>query len=163
VISVSASVLVLNATYEPISYTRIGRAVALVLRGDAVIEEALPGKRLRHKYGEMPWPKTLRLTRYVRLTMDYRPAQWSKVGVLKRDAYTCAYCGKTATTIDHVMPQSRGGERRCWLNTVASCVKCNNRKRDRTPSEARMALLFTPTQPMSTHIKLTVGRPKKRG
>ena len=158
----TASVLVINTTYEPISYTRLNRAVVLVLRGDAVIEETIEGRVLRHRLGELPYPKSIRLLRYIKVTLDYRPAVWSKQGVLQRDNYVCAYCGKHATTIDHIQPVSRNGGRRDWLNTVASCSRCNAKKADRTPKEARMTLRYQPKQPIAQHLKVSLSKPPKR-
>ena len=54
--------------------------------------------------------------------------------------------GGDATTVDHVVPRARGG-RNTWLNTVAACGGCNQRKGDRTPAEARMPLRTTPQAP----------------
>ena len=51
-----------------------------------------------------------------------------------------------ANTVDHVLPQSRGGGS-TWENTVLACGPCNNRKRDRTPDEAGMRLLIEPRVP----------------
>jgi hypothetical protein len=45
-----------------------------------------------------------------------------------------------------VMPQSRGGEN-SWTNLVCACVRCNTRKGNKTPREARMDLIRTPRQP----------------
>lgn len=148
------AVLVLNATYEPISRTRVARAIALVQRGDAVIDESIPGRMIRHKSGVMPWPRVVRLLRYVRVPIQYAPAAWSKTGVLRRDKHQCGYCGRTATTVDHIMPTSRGGARRDWMNTVAACTRCNGKKADKTPAEAGMVLSITPHVPM----KVTLGR-----
>jgi hypothetical protein len=144
----TANVLVLNATYESLSHTRLGRAVALVLRGDAVIEEALPGRQLNHAGGFMLFPKVIRMLRYVKVFVQHGPDLYSKRGILRRDNYSCGYCGKTATTVDHIIPISKGGERRSWLNGVASCQPCNNRKRDRTPAQAGMSLQVTPFVPL---------------
>ena len=51
----------------------------------------------------------------------------------------CAYCGGVASSIDHIMPLSRGG-----LHTVANlapaCRSCNSRKEARTPYEFAVAL-----------------------
>ena len=47
----------------------------------------------------------------------------------------------TADTVDHLLPQSRGGTN-TWLNTVAACTRCNNLKANRTPPEAGMRLAF---------------------
>jgi 5-methylcytosine-specific restriction endonuclease McrA len=66
----------------------------------------------------------------------------------KRDNHTCQYCGsnKGAMTVDHIQPQSRGGKN-TWENCVTSCEKCNHKKADRTPKEAGMHLLSSPTKP----------------
>jgi 5-methylcytosine-specific restriction endonuclease McrA len=71
---------------------------------------------------------------------------WSRRGVMARDHFRCAYCGRTATTVDHVVPQSRGGPN-TWTNTVAACGGCNQRKGDRTPAEAGMPLRVEPSAP----------------
>lgn len=144
----TANVLVLNATYEPLSHTRLGRAVALVLRGEAVIEEAMPGRRLNHAGGSMDFPKVVRMCRFVKVFVRHGPDLYSKRGVLRRDNYCCGYCGRTATTVDHIIPTSKNGGRRDWLNTVASCQPCNNKKRDRTPEQADMKLQITPYVPV---------------
>ena len=72
--------------------------------------------------------------------------------VLKRDGHRCAYCGARATTVDHILPASRGGDW-SWMNAVAACEPCNFRKADRTPAEARMVLHVTPYVP--TRAQLT--------
>jgi 5-methylcytosine-specific restriction endonuclease McrA len=51
-----------------------------------------------------------------------------------------------AHTVDHLVPQSRGG-RNSWLNTVAACTRCNHRKANRTPAEAGMTLRLEPRVP----------------
>jgi len=57
----------------------------------------------------------------------------NKKNVLTRDDFKCQYCGEPLTmqtgTIDHIVPQSRGG-RHEWTNIVASCKPCNNKKND---------------------------------
>lgn len=53
--------------------------------------------------------------------------------VLKRDSFTCQYCGKmppdTTLHIDHIKPVSKGGKN-TMLNLVTSCVDCNLGKSD---------------------------------
>lgn len=154
---------VLNATYEPLGRTHLSRAIALILRGDAVVEEADPHISLRHKSGDMPLPKIIRLLRYIKVPVQYGPKVWTKYGVLERDGWKCAYCKKRGrnivTTVDHVLPQSRGG-RDTWENTVASCTGCNFKKADRTPEEANMVLLYSPTVPM--RIFISTKPPRRR-
>lgn len=52
--------------------------------------------------------------------------------ILKRDHYTCRYCGSTDGPfhIDHVYPVSKGGET-SYDNLVTSCPYCNGQKKDR--------------------------------
>jgi 5-methylcytosine-specific restriction endonuclease McrA len=66
--------------------------------------------------------------------------------VLSRDSGLCQYCGGTATTLDHVMPVSRGGAW-SWNNLVAACGRCNAKKGAKTPAEARMTLARAPKEP----------------
>ena len=63
----------------------------------------------------------------------------------RRDIYNCyaghcAYCGKKIEfddmTIDHIVPQSKGGKD-TPENTVPACQLCNNQKADRTIEEFR--------------------------
>jgi len=67
-----------------------------------------------------------------------------------RDRHTCAYCGsqfrKDDLTMEHIIPDARGGPR-SWMNIVAACHSCNQRKACRTPDEAKMPLLFVPYVP----------------
>ncbi|WP_430779832.1 HNH endonuclease [Actinoplanes sp. G11-F43] len=139
-----SAVLVLNADCGPLHRVSLRHAIRMLFRQVAVVHEARPDDRI----GVYPVPTVVRLVSYVvtRWRRGRGPG-WSRAGVLARDGRRCAYCGDTATTIDHVLPRSRGG-RNEWLNTVAACGRCNNRKRDRTPAEARMPLRVTPFAPI---------------
>lgn len=137
--------LVLNASFEPLSTVSLRRAVVLVMQDKAVVEHAHPGLRIRAAAVDIPVPQVIRLSRYVRVPFR-RQAPWSRRGVLVRDQHRCAYCGRRATTVDHVVPRSRGGGD-TWLNTVASCAEDNHRKADRTPEQAGMRLLRRPFEP----------------
>jgi hypothetical protein len=79
-----------------------------------------------------------------------KPDRWSRIKIMKRDRFTCQFCGaqpgSSELTIDHVMPQSRGGKS-TWENTVAACETCNAKKGNRTPSEAGMKLRKRPAPP----------------
>ncbi|WP_229073767.1 HNH endonuclease [Actinoplanes sp. DH11] len=136
-------VLVLNADYGPLHRVSLRHAIRMLFRQVAVVHEAQPDDRI----GVYPVPTVVRLVSYVvtRWRRGRGPA-WSRAGVLARDGRTCAYCARAASTIDHVLPRSRGG-RNEWANTVAACGRCNNRKGNRTPAEARMPLLVTPLAP----------------
>lgn len=69
--------------------------------------------------------------------------------ILKRDAFTCRYCGKccldAALEVDHVEPRAVGGPDADW-NLVTACVECNRGKRDNPLPEELKPLVFTPAQ-----------------
>ena len=79
-----------------------------------------------------------------------RLPQPTKRSVYERENGRCAYCGKwipfSDATLDHITPQSLGGET-TWDNLVNCCLRCNQRKGGRTPEQARMKLLFRPFTP----------------
>ncbi|MDQ0890251.1 hypothetical protein QFZ81_005339 [Paenibacillus sp. V4I9] len=52
---------------------------------------------------------------------EYRKA------ALKRDHYTCLWCGRPATTVDHIVPSSKGGSD-LPQNLLASCIECNTKR-----------------------------------
>jgi len=92
-------------------------------------------------------PTVVRLVRCVATKWRYSngPA-WTRPGVLDRDSRVCGYFGGHASTVDHILPRSRGG-RNTWTNTIAACDGCNQREGDRTPAEAGMVPQFEPTAP----------------
>jgi hypothetical protein len=156
----AVAVNVLNASYQPLGATQLKRAMALVLRGDAVVEEADPLRTVRHAGGSFPWPLVIRLLRYVKVPVMYGDALWSKSGVLKRDGHRCGYCDKKADTVDHILPQSRGGKN-TWENTVAACQPCNARKADHLLENTGMVLLITPSIPKRIYISAGKTHKKK--
>lgn len=158
----NAYVNVIGSGYQPLGATKLNRAIALVNRGDAVIEEADPVRVLRHEKGTFPWPLVIRLLKWIKVPVVYGTAQWSKSGVLRRDGHNCSYCGdNNATTVDHIFPRSRGGKD-TWENTCAACQPCNYKKSDRTPEEAGMLLLITPIAPQRLYYQSNNRRTKKR-
>ncbi len=134
--STSDSVLVINADLDPLHRVSLRHAIRMLLREVAEIHEAHPDRTI----GIWPIPRTVRLVRYLVTRWRYTSGpRWSRTGVLDRDHRCCGYCSGKATTIDHIVPRSRGG-RNTWSNTVAACDGCNQRKGDRTPEEAGMVL-----------------------
>lgn len=148
---INKAVLVLNASYEPVSITRAKNALKLLVKGSAVAEEDY-GVEV---YPGIPLPCVIRLRNYkkipVRISLLTRP------NIYARDKYLCQYCGakegatimvngrpeKVILTLDHVLPESRGGPW-TWDNLVACCRRDNLKKGDRTPEEAGMPLLHIP-------------------
>jgi 5-methylcytosine-specific restriction endonuclease McrA len=149
-VSTMSGTLVLNASYEVLTFVSWQRAVTLVMTGKAELHEADEDRVVRSQQVTVPYPRIIRLVKYVYVRFTDLSASLrdkpTKRQILVRDSHTCAYCGKHATTVDHVFPKSRGGQD-TWLNLVAACQPCNNRKDDRTPEEAGMRLRWQPYKP----------------
>ena len=143
-------VLVLNANFEPINVCNTRRAIGLVLSGKASL--ILNGRgEIRTISRSYPRPSVIRLERMVRRPRPH--VKLSKREVLRRDNFTCQYCGNNVTylTIDHVFPRRLGGKH-VWENVVAACPACNHRKGGRTVEQAQMRLLRKPVEPPSSAV-----------
>ncbi|WP_423922698.1 HNH endonuclease [Frigoribacterium sp. 2-23] len=137
--------LVLNAGFEPLAVVSFRRALVLVMTQKATVVSADAEHPVMGATFSYDRPSVIVLTRYVRIPHS-REIPVSRRGVLRRDAHHCAYCGKSASTIDHVLPRSRGGAD-SWENLVACCLRCNNVKSDKTPHEMGWSLRFQPKAP----------------
>ncbi|MGI9195056.1 MAG: HNH endonuclease, partial [Candidatus Nanopelagicus sp.] len=70
-------------------------------------------------------------------------------------------CGVTATSIDHVIPRSRGGGHN-WENVVSACHKCNHLKADKTLKDLGWRLRHTPREPVGAAWRiLGTGKPHR--
>ncbi|MGE5263899.1 MAG: HNH endonuclease [Acidobacteriota bacterium] len=149
------SVLVLNATYEPLNIVPVHRAIVLLLKEKAEIVEAAK-RQIRAERLAIDWPLVIRLVTFVPIPRRL-PLPLSRRTVMARDMYTCQYCGGQPTkhelTVDHVIPRSRGGAT-IWENVVTACAPCNRRKGDRLPDEAHMMLRTKPARPHFVAIVL---------
>jgi 5-methylcytosine-specific restriction endonuclease McrA len=138
-------VIVLNSDYSILGTTTFKRAIALIVKEKAVAV-AQTAKKV---HDELFAPLVIRLIKAIRNLWGIR-VPWNKNNVAVRDNYVCQFCGKKlnkkTVTIDHVIPKCQGGGNK-WGNTVASCKPCNNRKGNKTPSEAKMPLLRQPYTP----------------
>lgn len=143
-------VLVLNATFEPINVTAVRRAMVLMLKGVAQAEE-INHTKVHSASRSLEVPSVIRLLAYRHIPQQTRAL--SRKNILLRDRNTCQFCRRILPagelTLDHVVPRSRGG-RSSWENLVACCYQCNNRKGDRTPEEAGLALARRP-RPFTLH------------
>jgi 5-methylcytosine-specific restriction endonuclease McrA len=141
-------VLILNVNFEPLHVCNTKRAMALLMAGKA--ELILNGRGIiRSASAEFELPSIIKLQHMIRRP---RPRiTLSKREVLRRDDYTCQYCGRKSyhLTIDHIVPRHAGGAH-SWTNLVAACSACNRRKGGRTPEQAGMQLLRQPYEPSSS-------------
>jgi 5-methylcytosine-specific restriction endonuclease McrA len=153
--SLNGRVLLLNFSYEPLGTVGVARAVCLVFRGAVFVEEYEAGRVLRSPREEFRVPSVIRLRVYVNVRRRRQTAGMKRLRIFVRDRFRCQYCGgkKSAgeLTLDHITPRSQQG-RSTPENLVTACVRCNTRKGNRTPEEARMPLL-TPQRALAAGLE----------
>lgn len=163
-IVVDSRVLVLNRNFQPIHITNIQRAFSLLYLGSAqamgpdfVLFDfprwaslpPIPGERvIQTIHQTILVPQVIILKVYDRLPKTQ--VRLSRANIYARDDYQCQYCGmcpeRVQLNLDHIIPRSRGGKT-SWDNLVCCCIPCNLKKGNRTPAEAGMRLIRTPTRP----------------
>jgi len=152
----SAMVLVISADGDVLHFVDWRRALLMVHVGHAYVVETvktagddgtLRDVVLRSPSVEVPLPLIVALTPGVYVPdiafASAKTETAQRLAVLRRDKFTCTYCGGRGATVDHIFPKSRGG-RYTWQNLVTACADCNVAKSDRTPEEAGMTMLFDP-------------------
>lgn len=148
----SSRVLVLNASYEAVHICNVRRAVVMIFKGVAVMQEPADFV-LRSVRCVLPAPSVIRLVHFIHIPFKRKVA--SKNNILIRDRYLCQYCGKPLKsheiTLDHIVPKSRGGESN-WENLAACCPPCNVKKGSKLPEEAGLTLLKDPRKGASYHF-----------
>jgi 5-methylcytosine-specific restriction endonuclease McrA len=143
--------LLLNATYEPLCVVSSRRAIVLVLAQKAESVDSAP-EVVHAATVSLAVPVVVRLTRFVRVPYP-ASVPLSRRAVFTRDGQTCVYCGGSATSIDHVVPRSRGGTH-TWDNVVAACRRCNHTKADRSLAELGWKLPHPPRTPSGAAWRL---------
>ncbi|GLB62726.1 HNH endonuclease [Dietzia sp. NCCP-2495] len=133
-LSAAPRVLLLNASYEALTALPARRAVVMLIGGKADVVHEHPREVLvRSVDTAVRVPSVIRLREYVRIPY-HSQIPMTRSALMHRDSHRCGYCNAKATTIDHVIPRSRGGAHG-WENCVASCAPCNHRKADKLLSE----------------------------
>jgi len=173
----SKLVLVLNKQWQAISiisaaeaFSQIvsGTADPLVMEGGEILEPVswdiwaklpledgelgtgLPNRSIRT-------PKIIVLKTYAQMPM-YRP-KFSLKNIYIRDKGVCQYSGKkilpSQASIDHVIPQSKGGST-SWENCVLAERRLNSIKGDKSLKEAGLKLMRRPFEPEAIPVVLTL-------
>ena len=141
-------VLLLNQTYEPLGTVSVARAIVMTIKDKVFVEEWDGDRVLRSARDEFRVPSVIRRRTYINVRRRREQSGMKRLRIYVRDKFRCQYCGEkkaaAALTLDHILPRSRGGDN-SPMNIVTACLKCNNRKSDRTPEEARMPLLTAQT------------------
>lgn len=141
------SVLLLNASYEPMKIISWQRAITMFFSGKVEVVEEYDHD-IRSVSMIIKAPAVVRLLRYV--TIRRRCPPLNRRNVFARDGGVCQYCNKALryeqATLDHVIPRSKKGTT-TWDNIVCCCGRCNRKKGNKTPAEAGMPLLAQPIEP----------------
>ncbi len=149
------TVLLLNASFEPLRVITVRRALGLVLAGKADLVERAGSSSIRSTGGqEFAVPAVVRLRRMVRVPFQ-ATAPLSRRAISARDGHVCQVVGclRPGQTVDHVVPRSRGGTHE-WHNVVLMCVRHNSHKGDRLIDELGWRLKREPRAPRGALVML---------
>jgi CRISPR/Cas system Type II protein with McrA/HNH and RuvC-like nuclease domain len=136
--------------------TTIKRGFVLVDKGKAEVVKSDDESPIISGYKKYVRPLIIRLLKYIKY--QTRTLRANRNRIYKRDNYQCVYCGSNKSlTLDHVIPKSRGGKNE-WTNLVTSCFKCNLKKANRTPEEAKMQMRHKPFAPTLLNESITVSK-----
>ena len=167
--SLNQHVLVLNRLWQAVNVCTVRRALSLLVEGRAqVVLDQADGSFQTFNFSQwrdfsqqQPHPESIhgisfriRLPRVILLALfDRLPkkeVKFTRHNIFERDRNTCQYCGdpfeRKDLNLDHVIPRDRGGPT-TWENIVCSCIECNTRKANRTPTEAGLHLVRKPKRP----------------
>ena len=128
--------LVVDSSYTARSIISTERAFVISYKGNAdIIVEYPETFGLVNPKLEINKPSIIRVYTYV--NKEFHKVPLTRENVFKRDGHECVYCGnenRKILTLDHVVPQSKGGPN-TWSNLVTACKPCNNEKSDLTLKE----------------------------
>jgi len=151
--------LVLDTGYIPVARVHWQRAVTLLFMGKVEVIEEYEDRAIKSVTFSINMPSIVRFVRAVK--GKRRAVKFSRENVFARDhgkcQYFCIRLSRPEATYDHVLPRAQGGLT-TWENVVICCVPCNRTKGNRTPAQARMKLLSTPSRPktLPDHLTITV-------
>jgi len=128
--------LVLDSSFMARSIINTDRAFVITYKGNAdIVEEHPESFKLVNPELDIKKPSIIRVYKYVNQVIQKVPL--SRENVYRRDNFECVYCGdnnRKTLTLDHVVPQSKGGKD-TWDNLVTACRKCNSEKSNLTLEE----------------------------
>lgn len=182
-LALNQQVLVLNRLWQAVNVCSVRRALSLLFEGHAQVVCGDQDGDFK-TYSFTQWcdisrtrphdddsigtisfrirvPRVILLMVFDRLPK--KEVKFTRHNIFERDKNICQYCGDTFErrdlNLDHVVPRDRGGPT-TWENIVCSCIPCNTRKANRTPSEAGMRLIRKPKRPKwRPFVQVSFGAP----
>lgn len=160
--------LVLNSDYTPLTIIHWQKALTWLIRQEQKnnssieIVDFYKDDYICGVNKNYPIPAIIKTVRYFRL--HNQTVNFSRKNIFVRDNYTCQYCGQQFDlkdlTYDHVIPKSQWAHRNTsptnWTNIVTACVRCNRKKGNKTPQQAKMELINLPYKPNKSSKYLPV-------
>ena len=139
--------LLLDSSYFPLQMIDWKKALTLFFTERAEVVEHHENVVICSPNQEYQLPKVMRLCCKIG---DINVVKFNRLNVFYRDNFTCQYCATKFKakdlTLDHIYPKSKGGPTD-WLNIVAACEPCNNKKADKLTNECNMHPLKKPREP----------------
>ncbi|KAG2434012.1 hypothetical protein HYH02_012472 [Chlamydomonas schloesseri] len=151
--------LVLDCAYRPINVLTWYKAFHFEYYGRGEVLEYYPPPAVCSTgSGEHPLPAVLRVPQYTADVQDLcSRVACTRRNVMVRDGFCCQYCGsRRDLTIDHVHPASKGGKE-TWDNLVTACMRCNQKKSDRSLAQLGWKLKRKPKEPTPFEIGIVAG------
>lgn len=152
------TVLLLNASFEPLRVINWKRALTLLFSGKVEVLEEY-GREVHSISLSIRLPAVVRLLKLIRVKPS--GVKFSRQNIYARDRYECQYCGKrpplSELTYDHVVPRALGGPTD-WTNIVTCCIACNRHKGGKLLEYSGLRLRRKPRKPgWGPYIVLTIG------
>lgn len=132
-----AATLLLNADGAPVGYMPLSTltwedAIKYMVLDKADVLIYHDNWIVRSATWETQVPSVMMLRDYMKPKTAVR---FSRTNVYLRDHGQCQYCGerisRNESTLDHVIPVSKGGKT-TWENCTTACAPCNSSKSDAT-------------------------------
>lgn len=156
-----ADTLLLNADAQPVSLLPLStitwqEAIRYMVLDKVEVMEWHEDRIVRSANWTTRVPAVIMLKEYQKPKNTMR---LSKRNIFLRDEYVCQYCGTevldSLATLDHVLPQSKGGKT-TWENSATACKPCNYRKAASTKMKPKRV-------PHKPHFWELVEKRRKRG
>lgn len=143
-------VLLLNQAREPLTVVKWKRALTLIFSDKADVV-SYSNKWINSSRHSWNLPSVITLSKYdAFVNPKYSKPKCTKRRIHIRDNYKCVYCGNKCNnndvTIEHIIPQSSGGET-SWNNCVTACRKCNSGKSNMSLAESGLKMHYLPKVP----------------
>jgi len=151
---VNTKILRLNKAGVPVSWLTREETATLLVKDQVIWSMGDTVMEIRGGINRCGVQSVLKLPSIVacggKVHQDHYDPPLENKFLYRRDKNICLYCGISFSwedlSRDHVQPISKGGQD-IWTNVVTSCRRCNNRKADRNPEDAKMELLAIPFVP----------------